>query len=118
MQVVNVAECLNNATFFKLTRDLAKIVGFEFKSMYLDYRHKGNPSEKAGAFHACHAEKQLAVFVLTESMACVLGTREFSLDNMDKLKLAVTKDASTVQKEYIIELEHKPCSCCIAVSIS
>ncbi|KAJ4392237.1 hypothetical protein N0V93_005862 [Gnomoniopsis smithogilvyi] len=114
VQVVNVVECVNNASYFKLTRDLAKIVGFKFKNWFLDGKYEGTPSEKAGAFHTCHAEKQLAVFVLMDSMASVLGTSVIDLDSLAKLKLAVKKDATTIQKEFVIELEHKPCLCCIA----
>lgn len=111
VQFVNVAECLNNATYLELTREFAAVVGYKFKKNWLDDRWSSTP-EKAGVFHACHAEKQVAIFILRESMAHVSGTRDITLENMAALKLA-----QGLQKEFIIEIEHKPCNCCIRVSI-
>lgn len=107
--------CLNNAKYLELTRAFANIVGYRFKRHWLDNRFQG---DKAGAFHACHCEKQLVIFILRESLGHVLGARDITLDKMAKLKLAVDGGLGDFQRKFIIDLEHKPCKCCIAVSIA
>lgn len=110
-------QILNNDTYLNLIRDFRKVVGYQFKKNPFDNKWRGS-TEKDGAFHGCHAEKQLAIFVLRECIARVLNVRDFSLENMAQLKLAIEGQIEGLQKEYIIELEHKPCNCCIRVSIS
>lgn len=108
-------QILKNDTYLDLIRDFRKVVGYQFKRNPFDEKWTAS-TEKDGVFHCCHAEKQLAIFVLRECMACVLNVRDFSLDNMAKLKLAIDQETPQgLQKEYIIELEHKPCTCCIRV---
>lgn len=108
-------QILNNGAYLNLVRDFRKVVGYKFKKNPFDNKWRGS-TEKAGAFLACHAEKQLAIFVLRECIAQVLHVRDFSLKNMAKLKLAIDEETEGLKKEYIIELEHKPCVCCIRVS--
>lgn len=49
-------------------------------------------------------------------MARILGIRDSTLENLAKLKLA-TMNGDGFETDFVIELEHKPCCCCIAVSI-
>ncbi|KAJ4409733.1 hypothetical protein N0V82_009395 [Gnomoniopsis sp. IMI 355080] len=109
-EVIKGAEVLNNATYLEFTRGFGRMFGYRFKRNWLDYRWK-DPAEKDGAFHACHAEKQLAIFILRESIAHVLGIRDITIETLEKLKLAV--EAEGLQWEFTIELEHKPCDCCL-----
>lgn len=73
--------------------------------------------KKAGAFLACYAKKQLAIFILKKYITRILNVRDFSLHNIAKLKLAINKETERLQKEYIIKLKHKPCTYYICVSI-
>lgn len=99
----------------ELTRDFGRKRGYRFKRNWLDNRWRAS-AEKGGAFSACHAEKQLAISVLRESIAHVLGKRDITPETMEKLKLAV--EAKRLQSDFTIELEHKPCECCLRVSIN
>lgn len=93
----------------------------------LDCCFPGTVLERAGMFSACHAEKQMAVFALKESLRQVLGVEDITADNVAKLKefvvalpqqVHVGSETGRLQTHFTIELEHKPCSCCIAVNIT
>lgn len=84
----------------------------------LDAKFPGDSRrEKDGAFAACHAEKQLGVFALQQSMAQALGVKEVTVENVAKLKdVVMAPGLDNLQTHFIVELEHKPCACCISVS--
>lgn len=106
---------LKNDTYLELIRDFRKVFGYKFNRYMHDCRWTRS-TEKDGVWRACHAEKQLAIFVLRKCIAQVLNVRDCSLENISKLKLAIDGETEGLQTEYIIELEHKPCDCCIHVS--
>jgi hypothetical protein len=70
---------------------------------------------KKGSYLSCHAEKQLGIWVLAESLSQALGTRELTRDNISRLK-KVSHQLPEQLRETQIELDHKPCSSCINVS--
>lgn len=91
--------------------------GYELNCHPLDVPFPGTSLEKKGSFLACHAEKQLAVHVLQETIGQVLDTYEFTPEKIAELRVFV--DAHPDNKNgfhFTILLEHKPCYCCLAVS--
>lgn len=109
-------QILNNITYLNLIRNFREVIGYKFKKNLFNNKWSSF-TEKAGAFLACYAEKQLAIFILRECIARVLNVRDFSLYNIAKLKLAINEETEGLQKEYIIKLEHKPYTYCIRMNI-
>lgn len=80
-------------------------------------RWRGDPAEKKGCYLSAHAEKQLGIWVLMESMSQALGTKQITIENIARLK-ELSQDLPVRLRETQIELDHEPCSSCIKVSLS
>lgn len=107
---------LENDEYFKLTRQIGALFGHHFDNMWLDCKYATtDPLEKQGAFSGCHAEKQLAVFVLRDTLSKTLGSNDVTMEAVARLKEILEGDGNVFQIKFTIELQHEPCACCLRV---
>lgn len=119
-QPVLALDVLNNKTYFNAIRRVCKRFGFKLAYNPLDESYSAGPSttvaDQVGAYYGCHAEKQLGLWVLEESLACILGTRDVTEENVFELRQRVDELPSHLQRSVIL-LDHKPCPSCRNVSL-
>ncbi|ROW04930.1 hypothetical protein VPNG_06985 [Cytospora leucostoma] len=109
---INGQDVLCNKKYSSLVRRICGMYGFELVGTWLDNQWNGDPEEKAGVYKSCHAEKQLAAWLLIESMAEALKTADLTIANVARLKEASPQLPARL-RETLIELDHEPCSSCI-----
>ncbi|KAK7733046.1 hypothetical protein SLS53_008375 [Cytospora paraplurivora] len=109
---INGQDVLCNKKYSSLVRRICGMYGFYLEGGWLDNQWSGDPEEKTGVYKSCHAEKQLAAWLLIEAMAEVLKTVDLTTANVARLKEASPQLPARL-RETLIELDHQPCSSCI-----
>ncbi|ROV88306.1 hypothetical protein VMCG_10476 [Cytospora schulzeri] len=103
---------LCNREYSGLVRRVCSMYGFKLEGSWLDNRWRGDPAEKSGSYLSSHAEKQLGIWVLVESLSQALGTKEITNENVMALKERAHQLPARL-RETLVELDHEPCSSCI-----
>ncbi|KAK4114953.1 hypothetical protein N656DRAFT_795661 [Canariomyces notabilis] len=97
---------LNNDKYTKLVMDVAKFLDFNLKESYRDKNGQALPEDE-GRFHACHAEKKLALYWVIAALNVVLKTTD--VRRMEELRDA---QVHGMLKRAMIVMDHGPCANC------